>query len=129
MNYFVPFTVKMRSNKENRKNKKEWPFKTHFPVIAMDVEKVSHQPVTDISQMQHPLTDNNEKQLVDGEGHVDLEMDEFDEEEMEDLVAKYNARLSESEQVRTWLLIANSKTGAMKWVTTEEIKFCARTLP
>lgn len=124
MNYFTPFKVKLRSNLENRKNKKDWPFKTEYAVLAMDVERVSSPKLTDIDQLQHPLSDSNDEELVEGDGIISgWDPDEEDEEEMEDLLKKYNEQHAGEQQVRTWLLIANHLTGDMKWITSEEVKF------
>jgi len=122
MNYFVPFSVKLRKTKESKKNQKAWPLDETYSVLAMDVEKIRHKQYTDIEDLDHPLSDSNDNGLVEGDGYVGLDMDDYDEEEMEERLAKANAQNAGIEQVRTWLLISRQNRG-FKWVTSEEVKF------
>ena len=112
--------IRIKKTKKNRKSFKDWNLGMKYPVLSIDVERMgSTTPKIDPEDIMADA-------LKDGGFNPHDNFDEFDDDDQEEidmLVAKLKSKQTKSENVRTWLLIGNAKTGTYRWVTTEEVKF------
>ncbi len=122
---FLPHKVKLIKPKKKRskKDKREWPLKLVYTVIAMEVEHmgISKAPLHPEDAMAEALADS------DGYGQThdayEIELDDEDQEAIDAIRARARKKQSANQNVRTWLLIVNPSSGQYRWVTTEDVKF------